>query len=56
MYYYIKGTLVQKSDNYIVVDANGVGYMIYTSLNSMEMRVKSVKKLQYIHIYTSERT
>lgn len=31
MYYYIKGTLVQKSDNYIVVDANGVGYMIYTS-------------------------
>ena len=46
MYYYIKGTLVQKNDNYIVVDANGVGYMIYTS----------VKKLQYIHIYTSERT
>ena len=27
MYYYIKGTLVQKSDNYIVVDANGVGYI-----------------------------
>lgn len=56
MYYYIKGTLVQKSDNYIVVDANGVGYMIYTSLNSMENAGEVGKKLQYIHIYTSERT
>lgn len=36
MYYYIKGTLVQKNDNYIVVDANGVGYMIYTSLTSLQ--------------------
>lgn len=35
MYYYIKGTLVQKSENFIVVDANGVGYMIYTSQNSI---------------------
>lgn len=35
MYYYIRGTLVQKSDNFIVVDAAGVGYMIYTSLNSI---------------------
>ena len=29
MYYYIKGTLVQKNDNYIVVDANGVGYVSF---------------------------
>lgn len=56
MYYYIKGTLVQKNDNYIVVDANGVGYMIYTSLNSMQNAGEVGKKLQYIHIYTSERT
>lgn len=35
MYYYIKGTLVQRSENFIVVDANGVGYMIYTSQNSI---------------------
>lgn len=35
MYYYIKGTLVQKSDNYIVVDANGIGYMINTSLTTL---------------------
>ena len=53
MYYYIKGTLVQKSDNYIVVDANGVGYMIYTSLNSMENTGEVGKKITiytYLHI------
>lgn len=35
MYYYIKGTLVQKGENFLVVDAGGVGYMIYTSHNSI---------------------
>ena len=53
MYYYIKGTLVQKSDNYIVVDANGVGYMIYTSLNSMENAGEVGKKITiytYLHV------
>ena len=53
MYYYIKGTLVQKSDNYIVVDANGVGYMIYTSLNSMQNAGEVCKKITiytYLHV------
>lgn len=35
MYYYIRGTLVQKGENFIVVDTNGVGYMINTSLTSI---------------------
>lgn len=30
MYYYIKGTLASRGTNYIVVDAGGVGYMIFT--------------------------
>ena len=30
MYYYIKGTLAARGGNYIVVDAGGVGYMIFT--------------------------
>ena len=54
MYYYIKGTLVQKNDNYIVVDANGVGYMIYTSLNSMQNAGEVGKKITiytYLHLY-----
>ena len=53
MYYYIKGTLVQKSDNYIVVDANGVGYMIYTSLNGMQNAGEVGKKITiytYLHV------
>lgn len=36
MYYYIKGKLVMRADNYIVIDANGVGYQIYTSLNTIQ--------------------
>lgn len=35
MYYYIKGTLAEKTENYIVVDAGGVGYLINTSLTSI---------------------
>lgn len=53
MYYYIKGTLVQKNDNYIVVDANGVGYMIYTSLISMQNAGEVGKKITiytYLHV------
>lgn len=36
MYYYIKGKLAAKGENYIVVDASGVGYRIYTSLGDIE--------------------
>jgi Holliday junction DNA helicase RuvA len=36
MYYYIKGVLAAKGENYIVVDAAGVGYMIYTSLDDIQ--------------------
>lgn len=53
MYYYIKGTLVQKGDNYIVVDANGVGYMIYTSLTSLAEAGDSGREITmytYLHV------
>lgn len=36
MYYFIKGKLAYKGENYVVVDAAGVGYMIYTSLSGIE--------------------
>lgn len=36
MYYYIKGKLAVKGENFIVADVNGVGYKIYTSLNDIE--------------------
>ena len=53
MYYYIKGTLVQKGDNYIVVDANGVGYMIYTSLTSLAdagETGRNITMYTYLHV------
>lgn len=53
MYYYIKGTLVQKGDNFIVVDANGVGYMIYTSLTSLAdagETGRNITMYTYLHV------
>ena len=35
MYYYIKGTLIKKDDGFVVVDCGGVGYMIQTSMTSI---------------------
>ena len=36
MCYFIKGKLAFKGENFVVVDAAGVGYMIYTSLSGIE--------------------
>ncbi len=36
MYYYIKGTLEKKDNNFVVIDSCGVGYLIYTSLLSLD--------------------
>ncbi len=36
MYYYIKGTLEKKDNNFVVIDSHGVGYLIYTSLLSLD--------------------
>lgn len=53
MYYYIKGTLAHKSGNYVVIDAGGVGYMIYTSLTSVQRAGgigSEVKMYTYLHV------
>lgn len=36
MYYYIKGKLAVKDTGFVVVEAGGVGYLIYTSLQSIQ--------------------
>ena len=36
MFAYIKGILEDKSDTYVVIDVNGIGYKIFMSLKSME--------------------
>ena len=57
MYYYIKGTLAYKGTNFIVVDANGVGYEIFTSLNSIQNAGEVGSGITaYTHLYVREDT
>ncbi len=48
MYYYLKGELVLKKDNFCVVDNGGVGYKIYTS----QLSADSVKTGSDVTFYT----
>ncbi len=48
MYYYLKGELVLKKDNFCVVDNGGVGYKIYTS----QLSADSVKAGSEVTFYT----
>ena len=36
MFSYISGRVAEKSTNYVVVDVNGVGFKIFTSLNTLQ--------------------
>ncbi len=36
MFYYISGKLVHKTDTFAVIDANGVGYRIYSTTSSLK--------------------
>lgn len=36
MYAYIKGSLEYKHSDYLIIDANGVGYKIFTSVNTLQ--------------------
>ena len=36
LYYYIKGKLTLKTENFVVVDAGGVGYQLYMPAPSIE--------------------
>lgn len=52
MFYYISGKAALKGDNFIVVDAGGVGYKVYTSVLDLE-KVKlesNVKMFTYTYI------
>ncbi len=36
MFYYISGTLAKKAENFLVVDAGGIGYKIFTSSTTLQ--------------------
>ena len=53
MYSYIKGTLAEIADGYIVIDNHGIGYQIQTSANSIDELPPlgaEVKIYTYLHV------
>lgn len=55
MYYYIKGKYITKKDNFVVIEAGGVGYKIYTSaLNLEKMPAVGTEITMFTHLYVRE--
>lgn len=54
MYYYIKGQLVLKQDNFAVVDNGGVGYKIFTSKLSLDTINVGAEVTFYTYLYVRE--
>ncbi|MBS9774280.1 MAG: Holliday junction branch migration protein RuvA [Tenacibaculum sp.] len=50
----IKGKIVEKNPTYVVVDCNGIGYMLHISLNSFSMLPTSENVLLYTHLIVRE--
>ena len=50
MYAYINGKIVDKANNYVVIDCNGVGYRIFMSPNIIE-NLPDVGETQKIYTY-----
>jgi Holliday junction DNA helicase RuvA len=53
MYSYIKGRVEEKGVDYVVIDNNGIGYLIYTSANtiySLKTDEKDVKVYTYLYV------
>ncbi|MCX8129382.1 MAG: Holliday junction branch migration protein RuvA [Clostridia bacterium] len=55
MFAYIKGILSYKHNEYLVVEANGIGYKIYTAISTVEAvgAVNTEVKI-YTHLYVRE--
>ncbi len=55
MFYYIKGILALKGENFAVIDAGGVGYKIYTSANALAKLGEPGRAVQlFTHLYVKE--
>ena len=52
MFDYIKGTYICAGDGYVVIENNGIGYTVYTSLNSLGAfnNTKEVKAYTYLYL------
>lgn len=55
MYYYIRGKYITHRENFVVVEAGGVGYKIFTSaLNLEKMPEVGSEITMYTHLYVRE--
>ena len=56
MFSYITGRVAEKTANFVVVDVNGVGFKIYTSLNTLQDAsvVSGEKATFYTYLYIKE--
>lgn len=55
MYAYINGILENKSNNYVVIDVNGIGYKVYMSQNAIENLGDIGSKVKvYTHYHVRE--
>ncbi len=54
MYAFISGTIEDKTENYVVISANGVGYEIYVSTNTLS-NIASVGEFAKIYTYLQVR-
>lgn len=55
MYAYIKGKLDYKHNDYLVVEAGGIGYKIFTSLSTIETSGQTGSEVKlYTHLYVRE--
>lgn len=52
MYSYIKGTITEVESNYITIDVNGVGYLVYTA-NPYQFEIDKEYKV-YLYQYVRE--
>lgn len=54
MYEFIKGTLITKNPTYVVIENNGIGYLINISLNTFS-RIKDSREAKlFTHFYVRE--
>ena len=51
MFSYIRGKIAEKGPNYVVVDVNGVGFKIYTSLNTLQDTSVTIGDTATFHTY-----
>jgi len=51
MYAYIKGKIVEKSNNYVIVENNGIGYRIFMTITSIDKISDDVQEVKIFTYY-----